>query len=134
MPKWTDLPTGITKESSFKLHSVEDVDPSLTDESNLKKLQEEWSSLEVTIRDFAADRGWLGSYNETTLRLSLMAETGELAACVQWAKDSSNLNHLSAEKWNNLCEELADIAIYGFHYVRTISGLNVKGFIIPLIN
>ena len=124
MPKWTDLATGQTKDSTFEIYLHTDVRLSLTREKNVRSLRSDWISIASEVKHFAAVRGWLGSYNERTLRLALASEVGELATVLQWESDTKTMAMLPKSKVNSLCEELADIAIYVFHYYRTIKGIS----------
>ena len=130
MPKWdnSDMSdkTGCSKKEQIIMFTREQVNPLMTEEENMQFLLDKWLDLAEEIKQFSAKRGWLASYDELSLPLSLAAELGELAASVQWNNDENKtIEELSDKTKHNICEEIADLAIYGFHCHRTIYGGSV---------
>ena len=120
--------TGCSKEEQIIMFTSKQIDPLLTEQNNLQCLQNKWIDLATKIKHFSAERGWLNSYDELTLRLSLTSELGELATAVQWSQEHTKLNELSDDDKHSICEEIADLAIYAFHYYRTVFADNKPTF------
>lgn len=77
------------------------------------------------VRKFAIARNWLDAYTVKEVVLSLYCEIGELAEVLSWKNNERDLFEISTEKFDvvdRLARELADIAIYGFHLCRILSG------------
>ena len=129
MPKWQQFATetGYSDNSKIIMFTPDQIDTGLTEDDNLRSLSRNWAALSSDIRNFSHQRGWLDSYDELTLRLSLAAETGELAETVQWKRRDTPISELPSDRITSICEEIADLAIYGFHYDRTLHGLRSCG-------
>ena len=129
MPKYTEFSstTGVSKDDNIIMFTLEEIDVNLSDDKNLQELHKKWLALVKDIKEFSRERGWLNSYDEVTLRLSLAAEVGELAELLQWNNDNKTMNNLPDKTKTKLCEEIADVAIYGFHYHRSVYGEEDNG-------
>lgn len=86
----------------------------------------DFSDLERTLDEFAADRNWQEHHLPRSLMLALVKEVGELTEVLQWVPD------VEAEDWlgvdNNrtkVAEEIADIFIY-LHYIARATRVDLR--------
>ena len=65
------------------------------------------------IRAFAVSRDWEQFHTPKNLAMAIAGEAGELVAEFQWLKEEQSVKSaLSAEKFNDIELEVADVAIY----------------------
>lgn len=65
------------------------------------------------VRAFAVSRDWEQFHTPKNLAMAIAGEAGELVAEFQWLKEEeSTRSALSAEKFNDIELEVADVAIY----------------------
>ena len=70
--------------------------------------------IKQAVFSFAADRDWLGSYNNKMMSLSLRSEGGELCGTVEYCTG----REFDWRLVNRVAPELADVVIYLFHVAR----------------
>jgi NTP pyrophosphatase (non-canonical NTP hydrolase) len=70
-----------------------------------------FSRLQDSIRDFAADRDWDQFHSPKNLAMALGSEAGELLEQFQWLTESESKTP-SAEKKQAIADEVADVLIY----------------------
>ena len=69
------------------------------------------STLRNSLRKFVADRDWDQFHNPKSLAIALSVEASELLEHFQWLTESDP-NQLSAEKRDQILEEIADVLLY----------------------
>lgn len=72
-------------------------------------------SLSRGILEFAKQRNWLKKYSNHLLRISLLAEIGEIAHLLEW-KNPGNI--ISPTEISSIAGKVANICIYLFHISR----------------
>ena len=73
----------------------------------------EIEALIAEVRAFAVSRDWEQFHTPKNLAMAIAGEAGELVAEFQWLKEEeSTRSALSAEKFNDIELEVADVAIY----------------------
>jgi dCTP diphosphatase len=70
-----------------------------------------FDQIKTRLRDFAAERDWDQFHSPKNLSMALIVEASELVEHFQWLKQDESLA-LSADKLNEVAQEIADIQIY----------------------
>lgn len=86
-----------------------------TDKRNSRKrfavTMNPFDQIKTRLRDFAAERDWDQFHSPKNLSMALIVEASELVEHFQWLKQDESLA-LSADKLNEVAQEIADIQIY----------------------
>jgi NTP pyrophosphatase (non-canonical NTP hydrolase) len=70
-------------------------------------------ALQLTLRDFAAERYWQPFHTPKTLSTALMVEAAELAEIFQWmTPEASQAAHADAVVKERIADEVADVLLY----------------------
>ena len=70
-------------------------------------------ALQLTLREFAAERNWQPFHTPKNLSTALMVESSELAEIFQWmTPDESTAAHLYPDKKERIADEVADVLLY----------------------
>ena len=71
------------------------------------------TTLQASLRQFAADRDWQAFHTPKNLAMALMVEAAELAEIFQWlTPEQSRLAHQDAALQARIADELADVLLY----------------------
>jgi NTP pyrophosphatase (non-canonical NTP hydrolase) len=70
-------------------------------------------ALQLTLRDFAAQRHWQPYHTPKNLSSALIVEAAELAEIFQWmTPEESQRAHLAAPVKERIADEVADVLLY----------------------
>ena len=100
---------------------VEFVTASLLEELSLdeSRVVADWNEnstlVHTAVEQFARERGWLGSYSNNLLRISLGTEVGEVGKELEWIPPDTEIG---LDKKSSIVRELADVGIYLCHIIR----------------
>ena len=100
---------------------VEFVTASLLEELSLdeSRVVADWNEnntlVHTAVEQFARERGWLGSYSNNLLRISLGTEVGEIGKELEWIPPDTEIG---LDKKSSIARELADVGIYLCHIIR----------------
>lgn len=87
------------------------------------------SKLKAKVQSFASERDWLQFHSPKNLSMALAAEAGELMELFLW-KDSNESRAFARNpaKRSEICDELADIAIYTLEFAN-VAGIDLASAI-----
>lgn len=70
-------------------------------------------TLQVTLREFAAERDWAGFHTPKNLAMALMVEAAELAEVFQWmTPEQSQAAHADVVVQERIADEVVDVLLY----------------------
>ncbi|NCN98329.1 MAG: nucleotide pyrophosphohydrolase [Rhodoferax sp.] len=70
-------------------------------------------ALQLTLREFAAERHWQPFHTPKNLSTALMVEAAELAEIFQWmTPEQSQAAHLNPDQKEHIADEVADVLLY----------------------
>ena len=70
-------------------------------------------ALQLTLREFAAERHWQPFHTPKNLSTALMVESAELAEIFQWmTPEASQAAHLDLATKTRIADEVADVLLY----------------------
>lgn len=118
--KWTSFSNVSGIDKSTVLPQVFTPSKAETEKEVMDTLMDSFVAISTDIHAFAERRNWLNKYNEQSIALSLIAETGELAEIFQWREWSDSISQIDAKSLNDCAMEIADIYVYLFHLCRLI--------------
>lgn len=72
------------------------------------------------VAGFARSRDWIGTYTPKRICMSLIAESGELSANLEWRKELDPISSLPRNVKVDIARETADVAIYLLHLAREL--------------
>lgn len=93
----------------FKLRPEADGDP--TEASESQRCGDSLRGISTHLREFRAQRDWERFHTPRSLAISIAIEAGELLEQFQWMDETELTAHVEARR-EQICEELADVAIY----------------------
>lgn len=72
------------------------------------------SQLQVLLREFAEQRGWVNYHSPKNLAMALAGEADELAAVLQWTTEQGSLDAVRGDGSlrGDFAGEMADVIIY----------------------
>lgn len=79
------------------------------------------------VAGFARSRDWIGTYTPKRICMSLIAESGELSANMEWRKELDPISELPRNVKVDIARETADVAIYLLHLARELE-MTAKDF------
>lgn len=86
----------------------------------------ETSSLEATLRVFAAERNWEQFHSPKNLAMALTGEVGELVELFQWLTEEQSRKIMESEKSATAVkDEIADVLIYSIR-LASVLGIDIN--------
>lgn len=128
MPKYTELDCkrsadghSKTGTSRGRLLSDKSIQDNKADDMGVMLFYfiQDYCGIRDDVYNFAQERGWVRSYNNPMLAVSLRAEAGELCGAVEWQAISGNdQGVLQPYLIDKIASEVADVTIYLLHVAR----------------